>query len=1375
MKKEKIFLIFLFFTIFIFNFSLSFSQTWLSGWQYRIPITIRENSGNTLTDYQILVTINTQNLISQGKMRSDCGDIRFTDSDGRTLLNYWIEDGCNSTNTKIWVKVPNIPANSNKIIYLYYGNPNANSMSNGDLVFEFFDDFRTNPNTNGKWRIFRYSNDVNNEFVWDNTNNQVYLTRNLNGKGVMAFFNKSFSPYNTITEFEIYIGGGNGADGLSFYFDKNINPYITYGRALAGGSMASMAFDGSNSYLSEGYSIGFDTRRNTENGYEQSTPHIEVARTSATNPSVHYSGAHLTSVSYSNLRGNWLKVVVIIKSNAVEVYINNVLQLSYTGLTSLNYNWQGIGASTGGYNDNHAIKNLRVRKFAPQEPTYTLGREESITLVPVWLSYFSNVSQAIINQPIKFSSLWNASQIPYLTQPSQTWLSGWQYRIPITIRENSGNTLTDYQILVTINTQNLISQGKMRSDCGDIRFTDSDGRTLLNYWIEDGCNSTNTKIWVKVPNIPANSNKIIYLYYGNPSATSMSNGDNTFIFFDDFSFRNISKWNWPDNWIIENNTAKQTVANWWSSELISQKLNIGISNYVGICIKTLAINDGTVRAYDVVVSVNISNSWYNSPFFTTSYAWYGFFDRICSGSGSCPYGETRQWRVYDIIIFTNNQTWYLDGSVIDSRNSAVGNIIYNFAINSKGVSRFDYFIVRKCSRINPIVSLGSEEILSSSSSVFLSNYIFSYKLGNSQWINETYRFGPVYQTWLSGWQYRIPITIRENSGNTLTDYQILVTINTQNLISQGKMRNDCGDIRFIDSDGSILLNYWIESGCNTTNTRIWVKVPNIPANSQKTIYLYYGNPSATSMSNGTSTFIFFDDFEDGDYTNNPVWNIDTGQKICTSYCCGSYSASNRYLELTSGFCSLNLYSDLPQPISPQKIAIDFNSWWTGTHCYNNEVLLLNSSNAIMIGGGGVLCDYHSIRALELRVNNNFYSSSLDFPYGTWHRITIIFNGTHYTVRMNDVNTYSISEAIYPYPITTIYIGGWQHSMGAKFDNIRIRKYTSPEPTVSIGNEETMLPFTAWANVTKSFSQPGTLCWKFYANNTLNLWNVTPESCLNIISPDFWLEAKLLDPRENSIINLIPGEGIQVKANVTLRSNYFFCTNGNATLRYNTSTSMLPNTAIPTSSAPITTDTNPIYVGNLCVNNSTQVVFNLIANSQTYKIVDVNFCFEQICNNTLRFFVNVSITTPRNLTLKKGWNLISIPYKTINLDLNRDGCNLRERVFHYFNASSNSWEYHTYKNLRGGIAYWIYSEKNCESVLYVSDAVTPNDMPGIIRGKKNYIGSLSSSRSLQEIYTNIRQLCNSVSIARWDSERNAFLNIDISSNLTPWYGYILECS
>jgi len=104
-------------------------------------------------------------------------------------------------------------------------------------------------------------------------------------------------------------------------------------------------------------------------------------------------------------------------------------------------------------------------------------------------------------------------------------------------------------------------------------------------------------------------------------------------------------------------------------------------------------------------------------------------------------------------------------------------------------------------------------------------------------------------------RYRRPITINNTSNsNNLSFFQILVTIDTASLISAGKMRSDCGDIRFVDSDETTLLGYWIESGCNTASTRIWVKVPFIPANSTKTIYVYYGNPSLTSMSSPMRTF-----------------------------------------------------------------------------------------------------------------------------------------------------------------------------------------------------------------------------------------------------------------------------------------------------------------------------------------------------------------------------------------------------------------------------------------------------------------------------------------------------------------------------------------
>lgn len=109
----------------------------------------------------------------------------------------------------------------------------------------------------------------------------------------------------------------------------------------------------------------------------------------------------------------------------------------------------------------------------------------------------------------------------------KTWFDpAWNYRKLVSIT-GSSSALTNYQVLVTADTASLVSAGKMRSDCGDIRFTDSDKKTLIRHWVESGCNSALTKIWVKVPSIPT-TGTTIYMYYGNSGATSVSNAVNTF-------------------------------------------------------------------------------------------------------------------------------------------------------------------------------------------------------------------------------------------------------------------------------------------------------------------------------------------------------------------------------------------------------------------------------------------------------------------------------------------------------------------------------------------------------------------------------------------------------------------------------------------------------------------------------------------------------------------------------------------------------------------------------------------------------------------------------------------------------------------------------
>ncbi|MNU73255.1 hypothetical protein D3C71_627340 [compost metagenome] len=108
---------------------------------------------------------------------------------------------------------------------------------------------------------------------------------------------------------------------------------------------------------------------------------------------------------------------------------------------------------------------------------------------------------------------------------------------------------------------------------------------------------------------------------------------------------------------------------------------------------------------------------------------------------------------------------------------------------------------------------------------------------------------------IPGWTHNQPITIVEHSGNLVTNYQLKITVNTQTPISNGEMLATGNDIRFSTGcNGGDVLNYWIESGINTPTTQIWVKIDTIPANGGKTIFLNYGNASATSQSAIPGTF-----------------------------------------------------------------------------------------------------------------------------------------------------------------------------------------------------------------------------------------------------------------------------------------------------------------------------------------------------------------------------------------------------------------------------------------------------------------------------------------------------------------------------------------
>lgn len=122
------------------------------------------------------------------------------------------------------------------------------------------------------------------------------------------------------------------------------------------------------------------------------------------------------------------------------------------------------------------------------------------------------------------------------------WLSGWTYRKKITLSRASG-AVTNYQMKLLVGESSGASgedvdcNGHVLSSFNDLRFTNSDGTTLLDYWIESITGTTPNQlatVWIEFDSIGTGATTF-YMYYGKADATVVSNISNTFLFGDDFT------------------------------------------------------------------------------------------------------------------------------------------------------------------------------------------------------------------------------------------------------------------------------------------------------------------------------------------------------------------------------------------------------------------------------------------------------------------------------------------------------------------------------------------------------------------------------------------------------------------------------------------------------------------------------------------------------------------------------------------------------------------------------------------------------------------------------------------------------------------------
>lgn len=273
-----------------------------------------------------------------------------------------------------------------------------------------------------------------------------------------------------------------------------------------------------------------------------------------------------------------------------------------------------------------------------------------------------------------------------------------------------------------------------------------------------------------------------------------------------------------------------------------------------------------------------------------------------------------------------------------------------------------------------------------------------------------------------------------NTGSALTDFQVKVEVNTQELISAGQMLASGNDIRFTDASCNNL-SYWIESGINTANTIIWVKVNSLAANAITILTMYYGNPSATAASNGAATFESFDDFESGALSG---WTTIGASSWAIADYDGSKRLKGSSLVEGSGTAAVK---------------------YTGTLTdYAVEMDYLNDNSSAM---GGPLFEYtddknyyaiHSMTApdnmiMHSLITNGNPNYSNYWPYthnnNIWYKWSIEHTGLGSAIYFNNQKIADLSK------VYNTGAGVWGYGSGSAviyFDNFRVRKL-SPANTI----------------------------------------------------------------------------------------------------------------------------------------------------------------------------------------------------------------------------------------------------------------------------------------------------------------------------------------
>ena len=312
--------------------------------------------------------------------------------------------------------------------------------------------------------------------------------------------------------------------------------------------------------------------------------------------------------------------------------------------------------------------------------------------------------------------------------------------------------------------------------------------------------------------------------------------------------------------------------------------------------------------------------------------------------------------------------------------------------------------------------------------------------------------------WNESWQYRRAITINNENPHDLFDYQVKVVVPR----FKG-MNYNFSDIRFTYKfgDKEREIPYWIENFA-PENATVWVKVPCILKISNTTIYMYYGNPSAQSESNGTATFLFFDDFSTDTSSNYAVDNLfQQGGSI-------SYDSTNKRLELTTswvegGTAGHNVFYYKGQKFDKDVLVGSTIHFLDGGIDMNGNGRSFKVISRYVPGGSNppARCagfweksawapSEQATISKDSRGDQIINHTPYDYTEGETYTFRLGSVGQKSNFYINDTFILSATSST---GMSNGYVGWETYAANIAVDDIYVAKYTESEPTVKIGVEQ----------------------------------------------------------------------------------------------------------------------------------------------------------------------------------------------------------------------------------------------------------------------------------------------------------------------------------